>query len=200
MRQGERYQFAAVEIERFRQPFEGLFERCTMWVTKRMHVTIEHVFERIVVGDFVSLYFDETFNDALSKELKLGRHLVRFDQSDKRIVRHVCYEPAREAGHAIDHAYGSSAASFVEELDYDRATRRGTWRTVPNKWADRVRNAGTIEFAAAGPSTRRRVEADVKIKAFGFGGIVERMVVAEIEKNYAATTAFTRAWLARAPH
>ena len=190
-----------------------------MWVTKRMRVTIEHVFEGISVGNFADLYFDETFNDALSKELKLGRHLVRLDRSDKRIVRHVCYEPARETGHAIaspanagraappeavhrliDQAYGSSAASFVEELDYDVASRRGTWRTIPNKWAERVRNEGTIEFAAAGDNTRRRVEAEVKIKAFGFGGIVERMVVAEIEKNYAATTAFTRAWLARAPH
>src|ERR1700753_3700503 len=101
-----------------------------MWVTKRMRVTIEHVFEGISVGNFVDLYFDETFNDALSKELKLGRHLVRLDRSDKRIVRHVCYDPARAAGHAasaangpaaspeavqtwIDHAYGSSAASFI---------------------------------------------------------------------------------------
>jgi Protein of unknown function (DUF2505) len=168
-----------------------------MWVTKRMQVTIQHVFDAVSVGDFVSLYFDETFNDALSKELKLGRHLVRFDRSNDRIVRHVCYEPAREAGHAIERAYGSSSASFVEELDYDVASRRGTWRTIPNKWADRVHNAGTIEFAEAGASTRRRVDADVKIKAFGFGRIVEKLVVAEIEKNYAATTAFTRAWLAK---
>jgi Protein of unknown function (DUF2505) len=174
-----------------------------MWVTKRMHVTIEHVFEGISVADFERLYFDETFNDALSKELKLGRHLVRFDRNAGRIVRHVCYEPAREPGQAdpvhgwVDQAYGSSAASFVEELDYDVAARRGSWRTVPNKWAERVRNTGTIEFFAAGSATRRRVEGDVKVSAFGLGRIVERIIVAEIEKSYAATTAFTRAWLAK---
>jgi hypothetical protein len=166
-----------------------------------MHVTIEHVFDGIAVGDFVELYFDEAFNDALSKALQLGRRLVRLDRSDRHIVRHVCFQPAREAGHAIEHAYGSSSANFIEELDYDVASRRGTWRTIPNKWADRVRNEGTIELAAASSiSTRRRVDADVRVRAFGFGGIVERMVIAEIEKNYAATTEFTRSWLARAPH
>lgn len=165
--------------------------------TKRMRLTIEHVFERIGVADYEQLYFDEPFNDALGRELKLGRHLVRFDRSETRIVRHVCYEPARQDGHPIDHAYGSSRASFVEELDYDVAARRGAWRTTPNRWADRVTNAGTIEFAAAPGGTRRTVRGDVKVSAFGLGKIVERMVVAEIEKSYTATTAFTRAWLAR---
>jgi hypothetical protein len=165
-----------------------------------MRLTIEHVFEGIAVADYERLFFDEAFNDALGNQLKLGRHLVRLDRSENRIVRHVCYEPAREAGHAIDQAYGSNRASFVEELDYELATRRGTWRTIPNRWAERVRNAGTIELAATPGGTRRTVQAEISVRAFGFGGIVERMVAAEIEKNYEATTAFTRAWLARAPH
>ena len=168
-----------------------------MRVTKRMRLTIEHVFEGIDVGDYEQLYFDERFNDALGKELKLGRHLVRLDRTDTRIIRHVAYEPAREAGHAIEHAYGNNRASFIEELDYDLTTRRGTWQTIPNRWADRVRNAGTIELAHTPAGTRRTVQGEVKVSAFGFGKIVERMVVAEIEKSYTATTAFTRAWLAR---
>jgi len=165
--------------------------------TKRMRVTIEHVFEGIAVADYEDLYFDEAFNDALGRELKLGRHLVRFDRSETRIVRHVCYEPARQDGHPIDHAYGTSRASFIEELDYDVASRRGTWRTVPNRWAERVSNTGTIELAAAPTGTRRTVLGEVKVSAFGFGKIVERLVVGEIEKSYTATTAFTRAWLAK---
>jgi hypothetical protein len=168
-----------------------------MRVTKRMRLTIEHVFEGIGVDEYEQLYFDEVFNDALGRELKLGRHLVRLDRTHMRIVRHVSYEPARQEGHAIDHAYGSNRASFVEELDYDLTTHRGSWKTIPNRWADRVRNAGTIELAAAPAGTRRTVQGEVKVSAFGFGKIVERMVVAEIEKSYTATTAFTRAWLAR---
>lgn len=166
-------------------------------LTKRMRLTIEHTFEEIDVAEYEQLYFDEAFNDALSTQLKLGRHLVRLDRSANRIVRHVCYEPAGRAPAGFDEAYGTSRASFVEELDYDVATRRGTWRTIPNRWADRVKNAGTIAFTSARAGTLRTVEADVKVSAFGFGKIVERMVVAEIEKSYTATTAFTRAWLAR---
>ena len=160
-----------------------------------MRLTIEHVFEGIAVGDYEALYFDEAFNEALGKQLRLGRQLVRFDRSENRIVRHVCYEPIRDAGHVIDRAYGSSRASFLEELEYDRTARSGTWRTIPNRFTDRFRNAGTIEFAAADGGTRRTVHADVKVSAFGFGGLVERLVVAEIERSYAATADFTRAWI-----
>ena len=80
----------------------------------------------------------------------------------------------------------------MEELDYDVTTRRGNWRTIPNQGAERVRNAGTIEFVDASGGTRRIVRGDVKVSAFGFCGIVERMIVWEIETNYAPTTAFTR--------
>jgi len=74
--------------------------------------------------------------------------------------------------------------------------RRGAWRTIPSLWADRVHNAGTIELADFEGGTRRLVRGEVKVKLFGFGGLVEKMIVAEIEKSYAATARLTREWLA----
>jgi hypothetical protein len=161
-----------------------------------MQLHITHVFAGVTAKDYERLYFDEVFNLALGNALHLGRTLVHLDRSAQRIVRHVCYAPHREAGHMIDHAYGTSRASFVEELDYDVNARRGRWRTIPNRFADRVNNAGTIEFTDVPGGVRRVVAGEVKVAAFGFGGIIERMIVREIEANYEKTTKFTREWLA----
>ncbi|HEY6035888.1 MAG TPA: DUF2505 family protein, partial [Kofleriaceae bacterium] len=93
--------------------------------------------------------------------------------------------------------FGTSRASFLEELDYDPRVRRGEWKTIPNMFKERVVNAGTIEFAAAPEGTRRVLRGEVKVKLFGFGGVVEKMIASEIVKNYDATAAFITGWLAK---
>jgi uncharacterized protein DUF2505 len=161
-----------------------------------MKVSIDDIFE-IECAKYVALYFDEPFNEHVGQSLHMGRKLLRLERSNTRIVRHVCYEPAQDPEVPTQQAFGSSKAGFVEELDYDVASRRGTWRTIPSMWAERVRNEGTIEFADVPGGTRRSVRGEVKVKLFGFGGIVERMIVREIEKSYVATTRITREWLAK---
>ena len=161
-----------------------------------MLVAIEHVFERIQPAAYEALYFDEAFNEALGRHLRMGRKLVRLDRSAERIVRHVRYEPAQALDSDAKRVFGSSRASFLEELDYDVKTRRGTWRTVPNMFPDRVRNAGEIAFLDDVLGTKRTVKGEAIVKLFGFGGRVEKIIVAEIVKNYEASAAFTREWLA----
>ncbi|MEO8551958.1 MAG: DUF2505 family protein [Kofleriaceae bacterium] len=111
-------------------------------------------------------------------------------------MRHVRFEPAQDPDSPAKQAFGSSRASFLEELDYDPRIRRGAWKTVPNLFTDRVKNTGTIEFVDVPEGTKRIVTGDVVVKLFGFGGRVEKMIAAEIVKSYEQTTAFTRAWLA----
>lgn len=162
-----------------------------------MKVEIEHVFAGIQPAAYEALYFDEAFNDALGVHSHMGRKLLRLDRLVDRIVRHVRYEPSQDPGSATKQAFGTSRASFLEELDYDVRVRRGFWRTIPNLFADRVTNAGTIEFAAAPEGTKRIVTGEVTVKLFGFGGRVEKMITAEIVKSYEGSTDFTRAYLAK---
>jgi hypothetical protein len=162
-----------------------------------MKLAIEHVFAGIQPAEFEALYFDEVYNESLGTHLHMGRKLVRLDREANRIVRHVRFEPAQEPDSPVKEAFGSSPASFLEELDYDPRTRVGMWKTTPNMFGKRVTNSGTIEFAAAPDGTRRVLRGDVKVKLFGFGGIVEKMIAAEIVKSYDATAAFTRDWLAK---
>src|SRR5664279_4272907 len=128
-----------------------------------MHVTIEHVFTGIRPGAYEALYFDEAFNESL------GRHLR--------------YEPVQAANSEAKQVFGTSRASFLEELDYDVRTRRGAWRTIPNMFPERLKNTGTIAFLDDAAGTKRTVEGDAIVKLFGFGGRVEKIIIAEIVKN-----------------
>ncbi|CAN5138545.1 hypothetical protein BH11MYX1_BH11MYX1_03810 [soil metagenome] len=162
-----------------------------------MKVEIEHVFEGIQPAAYEALYFDEAFNEALGAHLHMGRKLLRLDRTPDRIVRHVRYEPSQDPDGAAKQAFGTSRASFLEELEYDRRVRRGLWRTIPNLFAERVKTAGTLEFVTGPLGTKRLVTGEVAVKLFGFGGRVEKMIAAEIVKSYQSSTEFTRAWLAR---
>lgn len=162
-----------------------------------MRVAIDHVFAGIRAAAYETLYFDEAFNESLGRHLHMGRKLVRLDRDADRIVRHVRFEPAQDPDSPAKQAFGSSRASFLEELDYDTRARRGSWKTIPNMFAERVKSTGTIAFVDVPEGTKRIVEGEVVVKLFGFGGRVEKMIVAEIVKSYAETTAFTRAYLAQ---
>ena len=159
-------------------------------------VHIEDVFS---VGrtTFEALFFDEEFNLAVGESQRLGRKLIRLDRTSDRIVRHVCFEPDRDPNSPAGQAFGTTRASFVEELDYDLRAHRGAWRTIPNLIPERVSNAGTLELVEVPEGTKRIVRGKVTVKLFGFGSLVERAVVAEIVKSYQRTTEFTRAWLER---
>src|SRR5262249_48653375 len=111
-----------------------------------MKFVIEHTFA-VTPAEYEALYFDEQFNVALGDHLGLGRELRRFDRSAARIVRHVCCEPKRDPDSPAGKAFGTTRASYVEEMDYDVHARRGAWRTIPNILPERVKTEGTLEIA-----------------------------------------------------
>jgi hypothetical protein len=160
---------------------------------------IEHRFAGVDCDAYEALFFDEAFWAALGRELRLGRELLKLERTEARIVRHVRCAPDQDPNTPEGKALADNKASFVEELDYDRRARRGEWRTIPWLLPERVRTRGTIEIAPApGGGVRRLVRGEVDARLWGFGGLVERRAVVEIEKSYATAAMFTNAWLARA--
>jgi hypothetical protein len=161
-----------------------------------MKFVIEHTFEGLTCSRYEALFFDEAFNTALGEALGLGRELRRLDRAPDRIVRHVCCEPVRDPDSPAGQAFGSTRASFVEELEYDPRAHRGAWRTIPNLLPERVKTEGTLEIRGVAGGVQRVVRGEVRARLWGFGGLVEKHVVAEIVKSYDKVAAFTTAWLA----
>ena len=162
-------------------------------------VLIDDEFAGIDLAAYEKLFFDEPFNIALGEALQMGRQLLKVERGAERIIRHVGYEPRRGPDTDAAKAFGTSRASFVEELDYDLRTHEGIWKTTPNMMPDRVRNTGTIAVTAVPAGVRRTVRSEVTVKLLGFGGLIERAITAEIVKSYGKTTDFTRAWIAKLP-
>ena len=162
-----------------------------------MNVLIDDVFSGISLDAYTALYFDEDFNQAQGRAMRMGRQLLALERTSERIVRRVHYEPNQDPDSQAGKAFGQSRASFIEELAYDVQAHKGVWRTIPNMFPDRVTNTGSIEFAEAGGGVRRIVRGDVKVSLLGFGRMIERIIVREIVKSYANATAFTNDWLAK---
>jgi hypothetical protein len=156
---------------------------------------IEHRFEGVDADAYAALFFDEEFSAALGRELRLGRELLALDRDGARIVRRVRCEPNQDPDQPEGKALGASRASFVEEIEYDTRAHRGTWRTIPNIFGDRLRTSGTLEVTAAGGGVTRIVRGEVDVRLFGLGRLVEKRLIAEIEKSYARAAAFTTSWL-----
>jgi hypothetical protein len=57
--------------------------------------------------------------------------------------------------------------------------------------------AGTFELVPIGKGrTRREVRGEIEVRAFGVGGIVERMVASGIEEGYEKAAALVKEMLA----
>jgi hypothetical protein len=162
-----------------------------------MKLSIDHEFA-IAPADFARLYFDETFSEAVCASVKLGRTVLRLDRSPEHVVRHVRCQPVRDVPAALAKIM-SGGFHYVEELDFDLARLRGTWRVIPSIVPDRVDASGDLFFEAAGAGVRRSVRGGVSVSVLGLGAIAERFVVAEVHKSYDAASAFTRRYLQEHP-
>ena len=60
---------------------------------------------------------------------------------------------------------------------------------------DKISSNGTFSFRQDGNAVVRRVDGDVKVNIFGIGGIVERGIIADVEKSYAQAAEFTQRWI-----
>lgn len=161
-----------------------------------MKLAIEHDYEGISAERFEEVYFDETFATALAATLKLGRTLVRLERTPERIVRHVRIEPEREIPAPVAKLLGGKRFAYVEELDYDVARHAGRWRIIPNVLEGKVDAGGTFELLAGGNGVKRRLLGDISVSVFGIGGLVERIVVSELERSYENGAVFMRQYVA----
>ena len=74
-------------------------------------------------------------------------------------------------------------------------TGRGTWKTISSLLTDKVDTKGSIAFAERGGAVERVVDGEIKVAIFGLGSIVEKFIVADVEKSYEKAAEFTQKWI-----
>ena len=160
-----------------------------------MQFRIEHVFRNITLEQYGKLYFDEDFNIAMCEDVKLARRVVERDVTPERVHRVLVVGPDREIPAPAAKVLGSNRIEYTEHLDFDFGTYTGQWKTVSSLMTEKVDARGSLRFSDAGGGVRRVVEGDIKVKIFGVGTMVEKFVVADIEKSYERAAAFTQKWI-----
>jgi hypothetical protein len=161
-----------------------------------MKFRIEHVLQSIDLAAYERLYFDEPFQSALGEAVKIDRELLRLDRGPERIVRHVRVRPEREIPAPVAKLLGGKRLGYVDELEYEIGRYHGTWRIVPAGLAAKIAIGGTLDFAAVAGGVRRVLAGEIDVNLFGLGGLVEKLVVSNIEKSYDDAAAFTARWIA----
>ena len=161
-----------------------------------MQFQVEHRFAGISLADYEKLYFDEAFNEALCKTVKLERELLKRDSQGDKLHRQVRVSPDRELPAPAAKVIGSSKIVYTEHCDYVFGTYRGTWKTISGILPDKISSSGTFSFRQDGNGVVRRVDGEVKVSIFGIGGIVERGIITDVEKSYNQAAEFTQRWIA----
>jgi hypothetical protein len=162
-----------------------------------MKFRVEHIIPNISLEAFETLFFDEPFNIALCQAVNLARTLESRTVEGGRLERATRIGPDREIPGPVAKVLGTNKFEYTEHIDYVLGSFKGAWKTVPAMMADKVESAGTFSFVARGKDVARVVEGDVKVKIFGLGSVIERFVVADVERSYDQAAEFTRQWLAK---
>lgn len=161
-----------------------------------MRFTADHVIEGLPLAKYKELYFEDEFNVALCRAVRLARRSLKFERTGDKVVRHVHVEPeGREIPAPVAKLLGQRRFSYVEELEMDLATGEGRWRTIPTLLPEKVDARGTLRFVDAGGSARRIVHGTIDVHVFGIGSIVERFICSDAERSYADAAVFTRAFI-----
>ncbi len=160
-----------------------------------MKFRVEHTFTGISLDDYEKLHFDEEFNIALCKAVKLSRDVVKIDNTDERFERRVKVGPDREIPKPLKKILKADRIEYEEHLNYKWGSFEGTWETIPSVLKNKVETKGRMGFKAVGNGVQRWSEGEIKVKIMGVGGVAEKFIVSDVEKSYDDAAAFTQKWI-----
>jgi len=161
-------------------------------------VRIEHTFECDEDTFWKEIFFAEDFNRSMYLDrLHFKKwEIVEFRETDSTIYRTVDVIPkVDDIPSSIKSLVGENLG-YREEGSFDKAKKRFTLNVVPSFMADKVSVRGSTWVEQLGPSKCRRLfEAQVSVKVFGVGSIIERRIIADLQLSYNAGATFTAEYL-----
>ena len=161
-------------------------------------VRIEHTFDCDEQTFWDKIFFSEPFNrDMYLKHLQFKQWEVSdCRETDTTIYRTVIVTPkVGDLPGAIKSLVGDNLG-YREEGSFDKKSRRYSVNVVPTVLADKLSVRGDTWLQALGDSRCKRIfEAQVSVKMFGVGAIIEKKIIADLQLSYNAGAAFTSDYL-----
>ncbi|HET9955493.1 MAG TPA: DUF2505 family protein [Polyangiaceae bacterium] len=162
---------------------------------------VEHTFNCSEDTFWSKVFLDEEYNRKLFLErLKFSawREASR-EERDQKLHRVVeAAPPMGEVPAALKAVIGDNAG-YQERGVLDRAAHRYTVEVVPNRLADKIQvklEMITVADPSSPERCKRTVKGSVTAKIFGVGGLLEKKIIADLEKSYSKSAEFTNQFIA----
>ncbi len=161
-------------------------------------IRIEHDFD-CTEATFMKLFLDDGFNRALFRDyLKFPRwEVTHTDDQEKALQRTVEVEPyVADLPGPIKKVVGENIA-YREVGKLDKSTQHYFVEVVPARLADKfhIRGEQFTEPLEGGKRCKRVFVATVEVKVFGVGGLIEKRILADLQKSYDLSAKFTRRYI-----
>lgn len=161
---------------------------------------VEHTFNCSEETFWSKIFFDDEYNRQLfSERLKFSHwREAKREERDGKIHRVVEAAPPVGDLPAALKAVVGEGVGYEERGVFDKAARRYTVEVVPNRLADKIQVRVEMTTQADGPERCKRiVRGQVSAKIFGVGGLLEKKLIADMEKSYSKSAEFTNAYIAQ---
>ena len=160
-----------------------------------MKFSTSATFRGITLEEFEKLYFDEEFNIAMCKDNGLSRRVLAREVDEANLHRELSIGPERQLPAAMKKVLKSDRLEYTEKLDYKWGSNRARWETIPSVFPKKVLASGSIIFTEVDGGVRRVADGEITVKILGVGGMIEKLVIADVEKSFKNAGDFTQRWI-----
>jgi len=161
-------------------------------------IRIEHTFECGEDKFWKDIFFGDEFNRRMYlHHLKFKKwEVIEFRETETEIHRTVSVTPkVDDLPGAIKSLIGDNLG-YREEGKFDKQRRRYKVNVVPSVLADKISVRGETWVEPLGDSKCRRLfQAQVSVKVFGVGSVIEKRLIADLQLSYNAGATFTAEYL-----
>ena len=167
-----------------------ILEHVNFRIEQRLAVPAAAVEEALVDADFIAATADLP---------KIGgAELLDQERDGTRVRQRIRYRFTGELSSAVTAVVDRDRLTWVDDADYDLATRTSAHRIVPDHYGNRLEASYSSRLEADGDgATRRIAEGMVKVRMALVGGRVERAIVSGLEEHARAEAELLAHWVAR---
>lgn len=165
-----------------------------------MKFNTEHLIYGVSAPVFEKLFFAEELNVEICAALKMHRTLVSRQVVDGQLNRQVTIRPQRDLPAAVGTLLGGRKVAYTETMTYKYGSMQGQWVIEPAIFVDKVQAFGTVGFEDHNGGTLRRVTGEIVVKIFGISSLIERFIVADIERSFAKAAQLTNSYFQNHPN
>jgi hypothetical protein len=152
-----------------------------------MRVEIRERFEGATLREVEHLYMlDDEFNQAAFEQMGYGRKVLAFSQRGSELERSLQLCPRSGLPAPFSALVPSSVFHITEQVSYDLALHRGSWRTVPSVLSKQFSAAGSLALEQASDAVIFRLEGEAKAQIPLLSARAERQAVATAVAQHAA--------------